>query len=209
MDTLRKTDSGPSSNLQAMTVQVSPHSDTNKVVHSDAASKANILAEHFSSIYTHEQPGPLPNKGPSPYSSMPDIIISATGIEHILSNLKPQKAAGPDTIPATVLKESSHQIPPILEIIFNKSLQTGQVPNDRKEANVAPIFKKGDKHNPCNYRPISLTCIISKCMEHILVSNIMQHLDSNKILYALQHGFRKNFSPSFPLPGPVQQPLTN
>ena len=85
-------------------------------------------------------------------------------------------------------------ISPILEIIFNKSLQTGQVPNDWKEANVAPIFKKGDKHNPSNYRPISLTCIISKCMEHILVSNIMQHLDSNKILYALQHGFRENLS---------------
>ena len=125
---------------------------------------------------------------------MPDINISATGIKHILSNLKPHKAAGPDTIPPTVLKELSHQISPIQEIIFNKSLQTGQVPNDWKEANVAPIFKKGDKHNPCNYRPVSLTCIISKCMEHILVSNIMQHLDSNKILYALQHGFRKNFS---------------
>ena len=164
------------------------------IVHSDATSKADILAEHFSSIYTHEQPGPLPDKGPSPYSSMPDINISATGIQHILSNLKPHKAAGPDTIPPTVLKELSHQISPILEIIFNKSLQTGQVPNDWKEANVAPIFKKGDKHNPCNYRPVSLTCIISKCMEHILVSNIMQHLDSNKILYALQHGFRKNFS---------------
>ena len=62
------------------------------------------------------------------------------------------------------------------------------------EANVAPIFKKCDRHNPCNYRPISLTCIISKCIEHILVSNIMQNLDSNKILYALQHGFRKNVS---------------
>ena len=165
------------------------------VVHSDATSKANILAEHFSSVYTHEQPGPLPNKGPSPYSSMPGIIISATGIQHILSNLKPHKAAGPDTtLPPTVLKELSHQSLPILEIIFNKSLQTGQVPNDWKEVNVAPIFKKGDKHNPCYYRPISLTCIISKCMEHILVSNIMQHLDSNTILYALQHGFRKNLS---------------
>ena len=100
----------------------------------------------------------------------------------------------PRYYPPTVLKELSHQISPILEITFNKSLQTGQVPNDWKEANVALIFKKGDKHNPCNYRPVSLTCIISKCMEHILVSNIMQHLDSNKILYALQHGFRKNFS---------------
>ena len=129
-----------------------------------------------------------------PLWTMPDINISATGIKHILSNLKPHKAAGPDTIPPTVLKELSHQISPMLEIIFNKSLQTGQVPNDWKKANVAPIFKKVDKHNQCNYRPISLTCIISKCMEHILVSNIMQHLDSNKILYALQHGFRKNFS---------------
>ena len=161
-------------------------------MHSDAASKANILAEHLSSIYTHEQPGPLPNKVPSPYSSMPDITISATGIEHILSNLKPApQSCRPRYHPPTVL-----QISPILEIIFNKSLQTGQVPNDWKEANVAPIFKKGDKHNPSNYRPISLTCIISKCMEHniILVSNIMQHLDSNKILYALQHGFRENLS---------------
>ena len=117
---------------------------------------------HTTAIYTHEQPGPLPDKGPSPYSSMPDINISATGIQHIMSNLKPHKAAGPDTIPPTVLKELSHQISPILEIIFNKSLQTGQVPNDWKEADVAPIFKKGDKHNPCNYRPVSLTCIISK-----------------------------------------------
>ena len=79
------------------------------------------------------------DKGPRPYSSMPDINMSATGIQHILSNLKPHKAAGPDTIPPTVLKELSHQISPILEIIFNKSLQTCQVPNDWKEANVAPM----------------------------------------------------------------------
>ena len=145
-------------------------------VHIDATSKTDILAEHFSSIHTHEQPGPLPNKGPSPYSSMPDII-SATGIQHILSNLKPHKAAGPYTI--------SHTVSPTLEIIVNNSLQTGQVPNDWKEANVAPIFKKGDKHNPCNYRPISLNCILSKCMERILVSNIMQHLYSNIITFSM------------------------
>ena len=71
------------------------------VVYSNATSKADILAEHFSSMiyYTHEQPGPLPNKGPSPYSSMPDINISATSIQHIMSNLKSHNDAGPDTIP--------------------------------------------------------------------------------------------------------------
>ena len=59
-------------------------------------------------------------------------------------------------------------------------------PSSRKVTNITPVITA----------LVSLTCIISKCMEHILVSNnyIMQHLDSNKILYGLQHGFRKNFS---------------
>ena len=61
-----------------------------------------------------------------------------------VSNLKPHKASGPDSIPPTVLKELSNEIAPILQIIFQISLTTGQVPDDWKEANVAPIFKKGD-----------------------------------------------------------------
>ena len=76
------------------------------------------------------------------------LYISTPGIQKLLANLKPHKATGPDLIPPTVLKELSHEISPILEIIFNISLQTGQVPNDWKEANIAPIFKKGDQHNP-------------------------------------------------------------
>ena len=161
---------------------------------SDAPRKAKILNDQFSSVFTKETPGPLPDKGPSPHPSMPNITISTPGIQKLLANLKPHKATGPDLIPPTVLKELSHEISPILEIIFNMSLQTGQVPNDWKEANIAPIFKKGDKHSPSNYRPVSLTCIIAKCMEHILVSNMMKHLELNNILHPLQHGFRKNYS---------------
>ena len=125
---------------------------------------------------------------------MPTITISTPGIQKLLANLKQHKATGPDLIPPTVLKELSYEISPILEIIFNISLQTGQVPNDWKEANIAPIFKKGDKHSPSNYRPVSLTCIIAKCMEHILVSNMMKHLELNNILHPLQHRFRKKYS---------------
>lgn len=57
-----------------------------------------------------------------------------------------------------------------------------------------PFFKKGDKHNPGNYRPISLTCICCKLLEDVLASNMMKHLETNNILYALQHGFRTNRS---------------
>jgi hypothetical protein len=60
--------------------------------------------------------------------------------------------------------------------------------------NVCPVFKKGDKHNAINYRPISLICIICKIMEHTIPSNSMKHLESNNILYDLQHGFRSSRS---------------
>jgi hypothetical protein len=52
-------------------------------------------------------------------------------------------------------------------------------------------FKKGETYKSVNYRPISLTCICCKLMEHIISSNIMSHLENIKILYNLQHGFRK------------------
>ena len=64
-------------------------------------------------------------KGPVPTL----LCQTSLGIQKLLANLKPHTATGPDLIPPTVLKELSHEISPILEIIFNMSLQTGQVPN--------------------------------------------------------------------------------
>ena len=61
-------------------------------------------------------------------------------------------------------------------------------------ANVSPIFKKGEKSAAANYRPISLTCILCTVMEHIIASNVVKHLDSNGLLYDLQHGFRERRS---------------
>ena len=61
-------------------------------------------------------------------------------------------------------------------------------------ANVSPIFKNGDKSTAANYRPISLTCILCKVMEHIIASNLVRHLDSNGLMYDLQHGFRERRS---------------
>ncbi|MCG7878229.1 MAG: reverse transcriptase family protein [Candidatus Thiodiazotropha endolucinida] len=59
---------------------------------------------------------------------------------------------------------------------------------------MTPIYKKGDKTNPANYRPVSLTCICCKLLEHIICSNLMQHLNRNNILYPMQHGFREKRS---------------
>ena len=125
---------------------------------------------------------------------MPDISITTTGTENLLKNLNPNKASGPDEISPKLLKELHHEIAPILTKLFKSSLHSGIVPDDWKSALVAPVYKKGPKCKPSNYRPISLTCIASKLMEHILVSNIMTHFDSNDILSPFQHGFRSKHS---------------
>ena len=100
-------------------------------------------------------------------------------------------AAGPDGISPIVLWELSSVIAPALQKIFSKSLSSHQVPEDWKKAFVTPIFKKGDKDSPANYRPISLTCICSKLLEHIITKSIMSHLEHHNLLCHLQHGFRR------------------
>ncbi len=70
------------------------------------------------------------------------------------------------------------------------SLTEEVVPEDWHTANVAPIFKKGDRSKAANYHPVSLTAIICKIIEHIIMSQVMTHLETNNILTDLQHGFR-------------------
>ena len=98
---------------------------------------------------------------------MPDININLNGITKLLNNLRPDKAAGPDEIKPIVLRELRVEIAPVIQLIFEKSLAIGALPSDWTKANVRPIFKKGEKSDPSNYRPISLTCILCKVMEHI------------------------------------------
>ena len=83
--------------------------------------------------------------------------------------------------------------------VFGGSLQYGSIlPSIWKEANVSPIFKKGDKTDPANYHSISLKCVLCKVpckvLEHSVASNILRHLTDQNILYDLRHGFRERRS---------------
>ena len=170
--------------------------------------KAELLNDQFQSVFSRNTPlmlkhlcqqatKLLPARETSEerrHPIMPDFMISSDGISKLLKNLKPNKAAGPNKIRPLVLRELREEIAPILEAIFTKSLDTGKLPDDWKSANVVPIYKKGSKHLPVNYRPVSLTCICSKLMEHIVVSQIAKHLDRHRILDPNQHGFRKGLS---------------
>jgi hypothetical protein len=161
---------------------------------SNSKHKATVFNNFFSSVFTIEPESELPNMGPSPYPAMDDPIISEAGILKLLLAIQPNKAHGPDQIPARVMKENAVELAPILALIFNSSLSRSEVPEDWRTGNVSPIYKKGQKQDPCNYRPVSLTCIACKLMEHVIVSNIMKFADANNIIHCNQHGFRKRLS---------------
>jgi hypothetical protein len=77
-----------------------------------------------------------------------------------------------------------------LTIILRQSLITGEIPEDWWQANITAIYKKGDRNQAVNYRPVSLTSICCKTMEHILYRHIIEHLENHQILSDNQHGFR-------------------
>lgn len=182
------------------TSSVAPLRDGDQVI-STARGKAEILNRQFVSAFSRRNPISLKdcakdaaNTYEKDVPSMPDIDISTRGVEKLLSNLNPGKAGGPDSLKPRVLKELASTIAPCLTLIFKTSLKQGKVPKDWRQATVAPVYKKGDKSQAANYRPVSLTCICCKVMEHIVVSSIMSHAETHSILYPLQHGFRSGRS---------------
>ena len=80
-----------------------------------------------------------------------------------------------------MLRELADVIAKPFSIIFERSWRTGEVP-DRRKANVTPIFKKGKKKDPGNYRPASLTSIPGKVMEQLILEVICKHVEEKKVI---------------------------
>ena len=150
--------------------------------------KANILQAQFSSVFTREPSGDLPDFEKRTEKSF-YLIITKEMVEKEILNLDPSKTSGPDEIhPLMVKPLKEHLLEPFL-IIMNKSLNDGILPEDWKNAHVSPIYKKGSKHIASNYRPISLTSIVCKMMETIVRNSTMNHLLEENLLSTKQYGF--------------------
>ena len=173
---------------------------SNGITHTATVGKANVLNTQFKSVFTKLVPLKLRHlielflPMSLPFPTMPAIIISVNGVAKQLSILNTGKAAGPDGHTSRILKELHTEIAPILADIYKAFLSEGVAHTDWKNAFVTPVYKKGPKSKAENYRPISLTCICCKVLEHIIASNIMSHLDKNNLLFHKQHGFRSRVS---------------
>ncbi|KAK4812550.1 hypothetical protein QYF61_008895 [Mycteria americana] len=121
-------------------------------------------------------------------------IIQGEMVSDLLHHLDTHKSMGPDEIHPRVLKDLAEELTKPLSIIYQQSWLTGEVPADWRLANVTPIFKKGRKEDPGNYRPVSLTSVPGKLMEQIILSAITRHVENNQGIKPSQHGFRKGRS---------------
>ena len=83
--------------------------------------------------------------------------------------------------------------------IFNHALVNSYFPPSLKVANEVPIFKKGDKTNSANYRPISLLSCIGKVFERCVFKHLHNYLISNNIIISAQSGFTPTDSATFQL----------
>ncbi len=120
--------------------------------------------------------------------AMGTVVVTQQMIRKQIRKLRKEAAPGQDEITPGLLKMLEEVLLP-LEKIFNKSLTTAQVPSKWRTANVTPIFKKGTKGDPGNYRPVSHTSVPCKMLESIVKDRMMSHLLENNLIGDSQHGF--------------------
>ena len=152
--------------------------------------KAEVLNGFFCSVFTQERTDEIPaceRRGTN--SFLDKVEFSKETVLKKLKNINPSKSGGPDEINACVLKELAEELSEPLAILFDRSMSEGKLPSVWKDANVTPLFKKGDKSKPNNYRPVSLTCILCKIMESIIRDSMISYFEKNDFLSQYQHGF--------------------
>ena len=171
-----------------------PPLSQNGTVHTDPTQKVEILNNYFSSVFSDKKSAPPTLEEEPLISDIAPITIDMHGVKNLLDNLDTHKATGPDNIPTRLLKQLSPELSPILTLIFQASLQQCQVPADWKTANTIPVHKKGNCSIPSTYRPISLTSVCCKLLEHIIYTHIFSHLNKHQVLCENQHGFRQGRS---------------
>ncbi|CAM4662359.1 unnamed protein product [Lepidochelys kempii] len=148
--------------------------------------KANVLNAFFASVFTNKVSSQTAALGITKWGRDGQPSVEIEVVRDYLEKLDVHKSMG--------LKELAAVIAEPLAIIFENSWRTGEVPDDWKKANVVPIFKKGKKEDPGNYRPVSLTSVPGKIMEQVLKESILKHLHERKVIRNSQHGFTKGRS---------------
>ena len=175
--------------------EISTLVDVNGEMKYEEQELADICNNYFHSAFNRPVDGEeLPHMEQVSQENIENIEITPQMVTLKLEKLNKYKSSGPDNIHPHLLKETACTVNVPISMIFQESLRAGETPVDWRKANVTPIFKKGDRTDPANYRPVSLTSQVCKILESIVRDKMQEYLEKNNLLSDHQHGFREGRS---------------
>ena len=121
-------------------------------------------------------------------------LVTERDVAYIIHNLKIKKSYGHDYLSNILLRKVQVTLVKPLTFLINQTLTTGIFSRELKISRVKPLFKKGDPVLFSNYRPISLLSSISKIYEYVIFHQLLNYMDTNKLFYSDQYGFRLRHS---------------
>ena len=127
-------------------------------------------------------------------SSFLDFSFSREDVISALKELDPYSACPDDDVPAKILTSCRDELSAPLHLLWVESFTKGFIPHQLKSQFITPVYKKGDRTDPANYRPVSLTSHIIKTFERIMRDRLVNYLEVENLISNNQHGFRKKRS---------------
>ena len=168
-------------------------------LYTEKAEIAELLARQFQAVFSRPEDADLSAADAilvpaavGPAES--DVTFSRKDILDAIKEIDADSAAGPDGIPAYLLKKCAEAVSNPLFLMWRRSLEEGQVPTSTKESLITPLFKKGNRSAAENYRPVSLTDHAIKIFERVVRKKLVEHFEQHELFNPMQHGFLKGKS---------------
>ena len=155
---------------------------------------ANILNNSFARLGLYKRKDVSPNNSSLTFEG-PEISfgpVKRKELYNVIDNLLKHKSSGPGYIPAWALKDSKLSIGAHLQFVVNECINKNTFPYILKTAHVTTVYKKGDRLEPENYRPVSVTSTLAKFL--ILLEQLTHHLTLNGLINKNQFELQKQKS---------------
>eukprot|EP00116_Pleurobrachia_bachei_P000518 sb/3460780/ len=172
---------------------IGPLKDNDGILQGDPVVMANILQQQYKSVFSPPTMTELRTEIeeiPTPEKTLNDVNITADLVLKAIKDIPPGSAPGPDKFPAIVLKEAGSLLAPIMANLWRKSVDTGDIAPIFKQQTIVPVFKKGSRALPANYRPVSLTSHLAKVAERVIRYQLSDFVENSGFFSTAQHGGR-------------------
>ena len=174
-------------------IPVGPLKDSIGNIVNTPTEMAEILFQQYKSAFSNPVEMQL-DTSTAPTTRLDDIVFNEANIKSAIDEVSNNAASGPDGFPALMLKNCKNELATPLYLLWRKSLDSGEVPEDVKKSRIIPIHKGGNRQIAKNYRPVALTSHLVKIFEKILRNSLVRFIEENELLNPNQHGFRAGHS---------------